>query len=74
MRYTAAFNPGSGAEGGDLPAEGTATMMNIEMNKEMQAAAEKGGGSGGGKKKGGAKKVGMAVAAAKKLGKKGGKK
>mmetsp|Transcript_25006 Transcript_25006/g.51371 ORF Transcript_25006/g.51371 Transcript_25006/m.51371 type:complete len:265 (-) Transcript_25006:279-1073(-) len=40
---------GSGKESGGVPSEGTATMMNIEMNKEALAAA---GGGGGGKKKG----------------------
>ena len=41
--------------------EGTAMLMNIEMNNEAAAAAKEGGGGGGGKtKKGGTKKGGAA--------------
>jgi len=59
----AVSSDGSALEDG-VPSDGTATMMNIEMNREAQAAAEKGSGK---KKKGGAKAAATAVAAAKKM-------
>ena len=66
---------GSAMEDG-VPKDGTATMMNIEMNNEQQAKAEKGAKKGGkkGGGGGGAKAAANAVGAAKKIAAMGAKK
>lgn len=78
-------NGGGAADGSDgLPSDGTAMLMNIELNQEQEAEATRaaaaggGGGGGGGGKKGGkkggggAKATATVAAAAGKFKKKGG--
>ena len=75
-------NGGGAADGSDgLPSDGTAMLMNIELNQEQEAEATRaaapttagGGGKKGGKKGGGgAKATATVAAAAGKFKKKGG--
>lgn len=75
-----AIAPRSGAADREgLPSDGTAMLMNIELNQEQEAEATRaaaatagGGGKKGGKKGGGAKAAAAVAAAAGKFKQKGG--
>jgi hypothetical protein len=51
----AVAGPGNAFAEGDLPPDGTAVLLNLELHREQEAAAERAAGVGRGGKKGGKK-------------------